>query len=45
MNKARLERLGSLPQSLLVMDVAMDWDGNDGETDDDDKDEDEQPEC
>jgi hypothetical protein len=39
MNKARLERLGLLPQSILVMDAAMAWDGDDGgpENLDDDK--------
>jgi hypothetical protein len=43
MNKARLERLGLLPQSLFVTDAAMDWDDNgDEEDDDDDEDEDEQ---
>jgi hypothetical protein len=29
MNKAKLDRLGLLPQSIWVMDAAMDWDGND----------------
>jgi hypothetical protein len=39
MNKARLERLGLLPQSIWVTDAAMDWDGNDdrSENSDDDK--------
>jgi hypothetical protein len=39
MNKARLERLGLLPQSIWVTDAAINWDGNnDGpENLDDDK--------
>jgi hypothetical protein len=36
MNKARLERLGLLPQSILVTDAAMDWDGLDNNDDDSD---------
>jgi hypothetical protein len=43
MNKARLERLGLLPQSLLVTDTAIAWHGNYGGTDNND--EDEQPKC
>jgi hypothetical protein len=35
MNKARLERLGLLPQSILVTDAAMDWDGLDIDDSDD----------
>jgi hypothetical protein len=38
MNKARLERLGLLPQSILVMDAAKDWDGIRGSNHDDDDD-------
>jgi hypothetical protein len=40
MNKVRLERLGLLQQSILVMDAAMAWDGwdNDGLDDSDDDD-------
>jgi hypothetical protein len=30
MNKARLERLGLLPQSIGVTDAAMAWDGDNG---------------
>ena len=36
MNKARLERLGLLPQSILVTDAAMDWDGSDNNDDNSD---------
>jgi hypothetical protein len=36
MNKARLERLGLLPQSILVTDAAKDWDGVSSSDDDDD---------
>ncbi len=35
MNKARLERLGLLPQSNLVTDAAMTWDGSDNDDLDD----------
>jgi hypothetical protein len=35
MNKARLERLGLLPQSFLVTDAAMDRDGSDDDDSDD----------
>jgi hypothetical protein len=35
MNKARLKRLGLLPQSILVTDAAKDWDGISGSDDDD----------
>jgi hypothetical protein len=30
MNKARLERLGFLPQSILVTDATIAWDGDNG---------------
>ena len=36
MNKARLERLGLLPQSLFVTDAANDWDNDDDESENDD---------
>jgi hypothetical protein len=32
MNKARLERLGLLPPSILVKDAAMAWDGSDNDS-------------
>ncbi len=35
MNKTRLARLGLLPQSILVTDAAMDWDGNSSDSSDD----------
>jgi hypothetical protein len=41
MNKARLERLDLLPpQSILVTDAAMDWDGWDNDDSDDSDDDD-----
>jgi hypothetical protein len=34
--QARLEKLGLLPQSILVTDAAMDWGGSDNDDSDDD---------